>query len=228
MLRYLRDLLLPRPADPAGANLVLITRPEASVPGELRTVRKLMTAGLSRLHVRKPAWSAEEHLRFLDGLPDAFWPRVVFYAHPEIVLSRGLGGLHLKAGEPLPRAWPEERPVSTSSHSFDELFDGPRRRSYSVLGPVFESVSKRNHAPRRTHREFEVILQRWRSEGGCPVYALGGITPATAVKAREAMTAFTGSVLEPLLKCISPTTARRVACAIATSGSKACRVSASL
>jgi len=185
VLRYLRDLFLPRPADPAEPNLVLITRPEDSVPGELRTVRKLLTAGLARLHVRKPAWSAEDHLRFLDGLPDAFWPRVVLYAHPEIVLSRGLGGLHLKSGERLPHIWPEGRPVSTSAHSFEELLDGARRRSYSVLGPVFESISKRNHAPRRTHREFEVILQRWRSEGGCPVFALGGVTPETAVKARE-------------------------------------------
>jgi len=186
VLRYLRDLLLPRPADPAEPNLVLITRPEDAVPGEVRTVRRLLTAGLSRLHVRKPAWTADDHLRFLDALPDAFWPRVVFYAYPEIVLSHGLGGLHLKSGERLPRVWPEDRPVSTSAHSFEELAEGPRRRSYSVLGPVFESVSKRNHAPRRTLREFEVLLQRWRSEGGCPVYALGGVTPETAEKAREA------------------------------------------
>ncbi len=176
---------MPRPADPAEPNLVLITRPEDAVPGEIRIARKLLTAGLARLHVRKPSWSAEDHLRFLDGLPDAFWPRVVFYDYPEIVLSRGLGGLHLKAGERLPHIWPEGRPVSTSAHSFDELLDGPRRRSYTVLGPVFDSVSKRNHVPRRTHREFEVILQRWRSEGGCPVYALGGVTPDTAAKARE-------------------------------------------
>ena len=185
VLRFLRDLLLPRPAIPAEPNLVLITRPEHDVPGEVKIIRRLFAAGLGRLHLRKPSWSSRDHTDFLDAIPDIFWPRIVFYAYPEIVLARGLGGFHLKTGESTPRNWPEQRPVSSSSHSYDELMEGPRRRQYSVLGPVFPSISKKNQVPHRTHREFEVILQRWRSEGGCPVYALGGVTPETATIARE-------------------------------------------
>lgn len=184
MFKFLRKLL-PQPAEPAAPNLVLITRPEPDIPGERRAIKKLLHAGLARLHLRKPDWTAEEHQRFLDDMPQAYWSRIVLYTHAEIVLSRGLGGLHLKAGERLPRSWPEGHPVSTSCHSYEELHDGPRRRAYSVLGPLFSSVSKRDHGPRRTPREHEVILQRWRSEGGCPVYALGGITPENAARARE-------------------------------------------
>jgi thiamine monophosphate synthase len=177
--------LLPRAAEPAEPNLVLITRPEPDIAGETRAIKRLLNAGLGRLHLRKPDWTADDHQRFLDGIPEAFWPRIVLYSHADIVLSRRLGGLHLKAGERLPRSWPDGHPVSTSCHSYEELQDGPRRRAYSVLGPLFPSVSKRDHLPRRTPRELEVILQRWRSEGGCPVYALGGVTPETAAKARD-------------------------------------------
>lgn len=198
MFKFIRNLLA-RPAEPAEPNLVLITRPEPDIAGERRLIRRLLNAGLARLHLRKPDWSADDHQRFLDDIPEVFWPRVVLYTHAEIVLSRGLGGLHLKAGERLPRSWPEGRPVSTSCHSYEELREGPRRRAYSVLGPLFPSVSKRDHAPRRTPRELEVILQRWRSEGGCPVYALGGVTPENAARARELGfdgIAFVGSVWE--------------------------------
>lgn len=198
MFKFIRNLLA-RPAEPAEPNLVLITRPEPDIAGERRLIRRLLNAGLARFHLRKPDWSADDHQRFLDDIPEVFWPRVVLYTHAEIVLSRGLGGLHLKAGERLPRSWPEGRPVSTSCHSYEELREGPRRRAYSVLGPLFPSVSKRDHAPRRTPRELEVILQRWRSEGGCPVYALGGVTPENAARARELGfdgIAFVGSVWE--------------------------------
>jgi thiamine-phosphate pyrophosphorylase len=184
VFKFLRNLL-PRAAEPAEPNLVLITRPEPDIAGERRAIKRLFHAGLGRLHLRKPDWSAEDHQRFLDDIPQAYWPRIVLYTHADIVLSRGLGGLHLKAGERLPRSWPEGRPISTSCHSYEELRDGPRRRAYSVLGPLFSSVSKRDHAPRRTPRELEVILQRWRSEGGCPVYALGGISPENAARARD-------------------------------------------
>lgn len=184
MFSFLRKLL-PRPADPAEANLVLITRPEPDIVGETRLIRRLLGAGLSRLHLRKPHWSADDHQRFLDAIPESHWPRIVLYTHAEIVLSRGLGGLHLKSDERLPRSWPDGRPVSTSCHSYEELRSGPRRRAYSLLGPLFPSVSKRDHNPRRTPREFEVIIQRWRAAGGCPVYALGGVTPATAAEARD-------------------------------------------
>lgn len=176
---------------------MLITRPEADILGETRTIKRLFKAGLSRLHLRKPHWTAEDHIRFLDAIPQSYWPRIVLYTHAEIVLSRGLGGLHLKSDERLPRSWPEGRPVSTSCHSYEELRAGPRRRAYSLLGPLFPSVSKRDHNPRRTPRELEVIIQRWRSAGGCPVYALGGITPATAAEARDLGfdgLAFVGSV----------------------------------
>lgn len=184
MFSFLRKLL-PQPADPAEPNLVLITRPEPNILGEKRTIRRLFDAGLARLHLRKPHWSAEDHTRFLDSIPERYWPRIVLYTHAEIVLSRGLGGLHLKSDERLPRNWPEGRAVSTSCHSYDELISGPRRRAYSLLGPVYPSISKQDHNPRRTPREMEVIIQRWRSAGGCPVFALGGISPATAGKARE-------------------------------------------
>ena len=56
--------------------------------------------------------------------------------------------------------------------------------SYALLSPLFPSVSKSGYQPQRTTLELAAIRSHWRAQGGCPVYALGGITAQTAPQAR--------------------------------------------
>jgi thiamine-phosphate pyrophosphorylase len=54
-----------------------------------------------------------------------------------------------------------------------------------LLSPLFPSVSKSGYQPQRTVLELAAIRSHWRAQGGCPVYALGGVTAQTAPQARE-------------------------------------------
>jgi len=184
MFKFIKGLFVTEPEQPAPANLVLLTPNDGN--WDPKMVRRLFDAGLSRLHVQvRKDWERRHYEQFILSLPEAYWPRLVLAEEPALVEERGLGGFQMHPGERIPRRWPKHATVSAKCHDYDELRSTDKGCGYVFLAPLFESVSKKDHRPRRTLREFEVILKRWKAEGGAPVMALGGITPQTAPKARE-------------------------------------------
>lgn len=185
MLRFVKELFAPKPEAPASAQLVLISPNGKYVEGRalLKTTRALLDAGLARFHLREYDWTDAQHLEFIDALPKAYWSRLVLHGRPELALSRPLGGVHLRAGERRHRAWPKELALSCSCHSYDELQQTAGGCAYALLSPLFPSVSKSGYQPQRTALELAAIRGHWRAQGGCPVYALGGITAQTAPQA---------------------------------------------
>lgn len=164
---------------PHGAGpLIIVITPEHEVPNELRIMKKLLDAGLPRLHMRRHDWGLNRTRDWVAAIPKKHRSRIVVHGHPELVAELGLAGVHLQAGKPKPKNLPEGVAVSRSCHDYDELCHGPKDCVYATLGPVFPSVSKRGYAPRRTPGEYAAIIDFWRTENkGHPVVALGGITP---------------------------------------------------
>lgn len=184
MFKFIKGLFANEPERPAPANLVLLTPNDAS--WDPKVVRRLFDAGLGRLHVQvRKGWRRDDYEQFILGLPETYRPRVVLGDEPGLVEQYALGGFQMHPGERIPRRWPPQAVVSAKCHDYDELRSTDKGCGYVFLAPLFQSVSKQDHGPRRTLREFEVILGRWKAEGGVPVMALGGITPRTAPKARE-------------------------------------------
>lgn len=170
------------------APLIIVITPEAEVRDELRIVKKLFDAGLTRLHLRRHDWGVEDYRDWLLELPKKYHNRVVLHGHPELVSEFGLAGIHLQSQRGPARVGRGHRskskgasddiPVSRSCHDYDELLQGPKDCEYATLGPVFPSISKRGYAPRRTAEEFAAIVDYWHRENdGHPVIALGGVTP---------------------------------------------------
>jgi len=198
MLKFIQSLFKSEPEAPAPDNLVLFT-PTRS-PWDAKTVVKLFDAGLGRLHVQSVRdWNVRQYEAFLQQVPEAFWNRIVLEEQRDLVLSRKLAGFQMIPGDRIPPRWPKTAALSLKCHSYDEMRSTPKGCHYLFLSPIFPSVSKRDYVPQRTHREFQVIVERWRAEGGCPVYGLGGITPQNAAHVRalgfDGM-AFIGSVWE--------------------------------
>jgi thiamine-phosphate pyrophosphorylase len=196
MLKFIKELFVPSPEAPAPDSLVLFTPNDGS--WNVKQVRQLFDAGVGRLHVQyRRDWQLKDYEDFLKNIPETFWPRIVLEDQPELVLSCKLGGLQIHPTERVPRRWPKHGVLSAKCHSYDELLAVDKSCRYVFLTPIFESVSKKDHRPRRTVREYAVILERWKSEGGCPAYALGGITPENIGEVREMGfdgAAFIGSV----------------------------------
>ncbi len=198
MLKFIPSLFKSEPEAPAPDTLVLFT-PTRS-PWDAKTVVKLFDAGLGRLHVQSVRdWNVRQYEAFLQQVPEVFWNRIVLEEQPDLVLSRKLAGFQMLPGDRIPPRWPKTAALSLKCHSYDEMRSTPKGCHYLFLSPIFPSVSKRDYVPQRTHREFQVIVERWRAEGGCPVYGLGGITPQNAAHVRalgfDGM-AFIGSVWE--------------------------------
>jgi len=184
MFKFIKGLFVNEPEAPAPQNLVLFTPNDGN--WDPKTIRRLFDAGLGRLHVQvRKDWERRHYEQFLRAIPEAFWPRIVLGEEPALVEARRLGGFQMRPGERVPRRWPKHAAVSVKCHDYDELRSTDKACGYVFLAPIFESVSKKDHRPRRTLREYEVILRRWKDEGGAPVLALGGITPKNAAKARE-------------------------------------------
>ena len=167
MFKFIKGLFVNEPEAPAPENLVLFTPNDGS--WDPKMVRRLFDAGLGRLHVQvRKDWERRHYEQFLRGLPEAFWPRIVLGEEPELVEAHRLGGFQMHPGERVPRGWPKDAAVSVKCHDYDELRATDKGCGYVFLTPIFESVSKKDHRPRRTLSEYEVILQRWKSGGGAP------------------------------------------------------------
>ncbi len=180
--------------------LIIVITPEQEVPHELRIIKKLLEAGLPRLHLRRHDWGVARTREWISAIPKKYRARLVVHAHPELIAEFGLAGLHLQSGKPKPKHLPPGTAISRSCHDYDELCHGPRDAAYATLGPVYPSVSKRGYAPRRTPEEYAAIVDFWRRENqGHPVVALGGITPDNIRELRHlgfAGAAVVGSIWE--------------------------------
>lgn len=167
MFKFIKGLFVSEPEATAPENLVLFTPNDGS--WDTKQVRRLFDAGLGRLHVQvRKDWDRRHYEQFLRAIPETFWPRIVLGEEPELVEANKLGGFQMHPGERIPRGWPKQATVSAKCHDYDELRSTDKACGYVFLTPIFESVSKKDHRPRRTLREYEVILQRWKAEGGAP------------------------------------------------------------
>jgi len=194
LVSRLRGIFSPDEAPSAEAPLIIVITPEAEVPGEIATVKKLFAAGLTKLHLRRHDWGAQDYRDWILEIPQKYRSRLVLHGHPELVAEYRLGGIHLqsdrgphrkkrgKGGRDLP----EGVTISRSCHDYSELLQGPKDCAYATLGPVFPSVSKRGYGPRRTPEEYAAIIDYWRDENhGHPVVALGGVTPENIGRVRR-------------------------------------------
>lgn len=190
LINWLRGNRKPAEKSAGGsAPLIIVITPEAEVRDEVRIVKKLFEAGLTRLHLRRHDWDVADHRDWLQEIPKKYRDRIVLHGHAELVTEFGLAGLHLQSTRAPQRGGrgpkgkgrsgvPEGVALSRSCHDYSELLQGPKHCEYATLGPVFPSISKRGYAPRRTPEEFAATVDYWKKENdGHPVVALGGVTP---------------------------------------------------
>jgi thiamine-phosphate pyrophosphorylase len=113
--------------------------------------------------------------------------RVMINDRVDLALALGADGVHLRA-DSLPvavarRLLGADRLIGVSAHSTDEVAraesDGA---DFAVLGPIYETPSKRAYGPPIGLRPIEEARRRCR----IPVFAIGGITVARVAEVRRA------------------------------------------
>lgn len=157
----------------------LVPLVEAAAAGGLRAVqvreRDLDTPDLLAL------------VRDLCGVARAHGLRVMVNDRADLALALGADGVHLRS-DSLPvsaarRLLGPGRLIGASAHSVDEVAraesDGA---DFAVLGPVYETPSKRGYGPPIGLHPLEEAGRRCR----IPIFAIGGVTLARVAEVRRA------------------------------------------
>jgi len=139
---------------------------------------ELFEAGLECLHIRKKEGDADQIEELLKDIPSAYRQFCVLHGNPELAIRYGMGGCHLAKHE-LSAQNTEELILSTSVHTWEEFLSVQHQVDYAFISPVFDSISKTGYVanPALANIPDQVIRSK--------AVALGGITPARAVKARK-------------------------------------------
>lgn len=153
-------------------------------------VGQAVAGGLRVVQVRERDLATRDLLdlsRELCGLVRARGGRVMINDRVDLALALGADGVHLRS-DSLPvavarRLLGADRLLGVSAHSPDEVAraesDGA---DFVVLGPVYETPSKREYGPPIGLRPIEEAGRRCR----IPVFAIGGITVGRVAEVRRA------------------------------------------
>lgn len=155
--------------------LIAITLP-TFFDGEAQVIAALFQNGLERLHLRKPAASADDLRHLLDQLPESIHPAITLHDHFELWAEYpSVGGVHLNSRNAKAPSGLRGR-ISRSCHTLAEVAAN-RHLDYCFLSPIFESISKEGYgsgfaleALRKAAHEGIITPQ---------VFALGGISLET-------------------------------------------------
>lgn len=127
----------------------------------------------------------------------------------DLVLALGADGAHVRS-DSLPvavarRLLGSDRLLGASAHSADDVMRAESEGAdFVVLGPIYETPSKRAYGPPIGLRPLEEAGRRSRM----PVFAIGGITPARVAEVRRAG-AYGVAVVSAILSAASAESAAR-------------------
>ena len=153
-------------------DVLLITQPKLK-HNEANSISKLFDAGLERLHIRKPEYTALEISCLLDAIPEHCHPNIVIHRHPELVSDYNLAGYHHADGEEIRNC---KGTISRSLHSLKDLWTIDDGLDYVFFGPVYRSISKKGYEPKVPLPKVREVLHEISKNKKRPkIYALGGI-----------------------------------------------------
>jgi thiamine-phosphate pyrophosphorylase len=131
--------------------LAVLTLP-GMFAGEADHLEGLLEAGVSRLHLRKPAAGVGEFEGLLRRLAPRWSERLVLHGGRELALRYGIpnvhgsveyrGGRGRSGGGPFVGGDPDGLTLSTSVHNWEEFALLPDGLAYAFISPVFDSISK--------------------------------------------------------------------------------------
>ena len=173
---------------------ILFTYPEA-LPHETLLLSNMMMDEWDFLHVRKPDYSKEEMVNFLELIPN-YHHKVVLHSHYELIREFDVAGINLNSRALGQLSYHDELTsacdirelcvrdgkvsvygvvpdlVSYSAHGFSEIQQLPFATDYLFLSPIFDSISKVGYNSAFNDAE---VLTAFLQSSDRKVIALGGL-----------------------------------------------------
>lgn len=162
------------------------------IPGEYETINWLLEQGVDRFHIRRPNSSLDLIEDSLNKIPDFFKCNTSVHSHHDEVKNMDISvGLHHTSDSSFDTSFNGIQ--SKSFHSIEEIKNNKHPYSYAFLSPIFPSISK----PGYKADFLESDLQEMNESSGFPIFALGGVSVKTVLKAKKL--GFSGIVLMGVL-----------------------------
>jgi len=152
-------------------NLILISH-EFDIENEAEIVNGLFEEGMNLFHLKKPLWDADSQRHFLQQIKPGFLSNISVHQHHETVSEFGLKYFHVrgKSRQKFNLKKVEGTKYSTSFHSYEELKSENAGWDYCFLGPVFDSVSKKDY---KSVFPVDLAIE---NDFKLKIFALGGVT----------------------------------------------------
>jgi thiamine-phosphate pyrophosphorylase len=153
-------------------------------------VEQAVSAGLRAVQVRERDLATSDLLelsRTLSAVVRARGGWLLINDRIDLVLALGADGVHLRT-DSLPvavarRLLGPDRLIGVSAHSTEDVLQAESEGAdFVVLGPVYETPSKRPYGPPIGLKPLEEASRR----SQIPVFAIGGVTPARVPEVRRA------------------------------------------
>ncbi len=179
----------------------------------LATLRQALGAGVRAIQVREKDLETRTLIELASELLCRTRERgavTLLNDRVDLVLALGADGVHLRSDSMPVRAARRllgpERLIGASAHSAEAVMRAELEGAdFVVLGPVYQTASKRSYGAPIGLRPIEEASRRCR----IPVFAIGGITPARVGEVRRAG-AFGVAVISSILSAADVESATRL------------------
>jgi thiamine-phosphate pyrophosphorylase len=169
----------------------IVITPSKNVEKEYIIINHMLKNGLPTLHLRKPGFSKEETINYIEHFPEDQQNKMVLHSYHNIMLDYDLKGLHLSRRHKKKQflSWLTQTKIelrmgkkisiSTSSKSLSSLVDNYKNFDYVMLTPVF--TDPQGHRPSFSPAILQQILRAYPDK----VVARGGSDAESIEKARD-------------------------------------------
>ena len=174
--------------------LIIISNPDYS-EHEFENINLMFEHGMECFHIRKPDYTENQLSQVLLNIASEFRSRIVLHDHYSLVYKYNLKGIHLTSkfksrnpwsvvNEVISTAKNNNKTLSTTAHTTDELMKLYDPYDYVFLSPVFDSISKTFHKSAINLADVKIILKKKPYE--FKVIAQGGIDENNIAEVKKA------------------------------------------
>jgi len=149
-----------------------------NIYNELKVIIGLFENGLEKFHLRKPEMNLDEYRNIIKSIPSEFHNRIMIHSHFELFNEFDLLGYYIFANKRDIFIHPEGNYIrSTFCYQFDEIEKLESHYNYTMIGPVFKSISVKEQYGSFSHEYLQEIFNS--KKYNTKVVAIGGIKEDT-------------------------------------------------
>lgn len=139
-----------------------------------RIINFIQSGYVNYFHIRKPSFSEQQMREYLAIFPNEVRQKLSLHDFHSLAFEMGIGGIHINKRNPILKEEYNEKRVSVSCHSIEQVKEWKERASYVFLSPIFDSISKKGYKSAFSFNELKKYFNDKILDN--KVVALGGVT----------------------------------------------------